>query len=365
MAGSSFGVLFRVTTAGESHGAANVVIVDGCPPGLPLSLDDLRPELARRRPGQSHLVSQRQEPDEPEILSGVHEGLTTGAPIAILVRNVDARSRDYDELAGLYRPGHADYTYDAKYGHRDPRGGGRASARETVARVAAGAVAKKLLARSGVSVLGWVAQVGDVVASLPDRTAVTLADVEATPTRCPDPVAAAAITELVERVRKEQDSIGGVCEVVARGLPPGLGEPVFDKLKADLAKALFSIPAVMGVEIGSGFRAATMRGSEHDDVFMPGDPLALRTETNHHGGTLGGISSGMPLLLRAAVKPTSTIPRELRTVTREGAPATFRARGRHDPCIALRFPPIGEAMVAITLADHLLRAAARPRHDAP
>ena len=361
MAGSSIGVLFRVTTAGESHGPGNVVIVEGCPAGLALSLDDLRGDLSRRRPGQSHLVSQRAEPDEPEILAGVHAGLTTGAPIAVLVRNVDAKSRDYDDLAELYRPGHADYTYDAKYGHRDPRGGGRASARETVARVAAGAIAKKLLARSGVRVIGFVTQVGDVVASIADRSAVTLDAVESSPTRCPDPIAALQITELVERVRKAQDSIGGVCEVVATGVPVGLGEPVFDKLKADLAKALFSIPAVMGVEIGSGFRAATMRGSEHDDLFVPGDPRALRTETNHHGGTLGGITSGMPLLLRVAVKPTSTIPRELRTVDREGKAAMLRARGRHDPCIALRFPPIGEAMVAIVLADHVLRAMASPR----
>lgn len=365
MAGSTIGVLFRVTTAGESHGPANVVIVDGCPPGLALSEADLRPELARRRPGQSHLVSQRAEPDEPEILSGVHAGLTTGAPIAVVVRSVDPKSRDYDELSELYRPGHADYTYEAKYGHRDPRGGGRASARETVSRVVAGAIAKKLLARASVRVLGWVAQVGDVVASIPDKTAVTLAEVEATPTRCPDGVAAEKITELVERVRKDQDSVGGICEIVAVGVPVGLGEPVFDKLKADLAKALFSIPAVMGVELGSGFRAATMRGSEHDDIFLPGDPLALRTETNHHGGTLGGLSSGMPLLLRVAIKPTSTIPRELRTVNRQGQPTTVRARGRHDPCIALRFPPIGEAMVAITLADHLLRASASPAHRDP
>jgi chorismate synthase len=358
MAGSSIGVLFRVTTAGESHGPANVVIVDGCPAGLAVSIDELRADLARRRPGQSTLTSQRREPDEPEILSGVYDGVTTGAPIAVLVRNVDARARDYDELEAVYRPGHADYTYDAKYGRRDHRGGGRASARETVARVVAGAIAKKLLARSGVRVVGFVAQVGDVVASIADRSAVTLEAIEATPTRCPDPIAAARIEELIERVRKDQDSVGGVAEVVVTGVPVGLGEPVFDKLKADLAKALFSIPAVMGVEIGSGFRAASMRGSEHDDVFVPGDPRALRTETNHHGGTLGGISSGMPLLLRVAVKPTSTIPRELRTVNRDGEAAVVRARGRHDPCIAIRFPPIGEAMVAIVLADHVLRASA-------
>jgi chorismate synthase len=356
MAGSSFGVAFRITTAGESHGPGNVVIVDGCPPGLALSVDDLRSDLARRRPGQSHLVTQRGESDEPEILSGVHEGKTTGTPIAILVRNQDARSRDYDELAGLYRPGHADYTYDAKYGHRDPRGGGRASARETVARVAAGAIAKKLLReRFGTSVLGYLVQIGDVRA-LVDSDAVTLEAVEASLVRCPDAEASAKMVELVERVRKEQDSIGGVCEVVARGVPVGLGEPVFDKLKADLAKALFGLPAVMGVEVGSGFAAAAMRGSEHDDLFVPGDPRALRTKTNHHGGMLGGISSGMPIVLRAAVKPTSTIPQELPTVDRSGAATTVRARGRHDPCVAIRFPPIAEAMVALVLADHALRA---------
>lgn len=367
MAGSSFGVLFRVTTAGESHGPGNLVIVDGCPPGLPLGEDDLRPELARRRPGQSKIVTQRKEADEPEILSGVFEGRTTGTPIAILVRNEDQRSRDYADIAELYRPGHADYAYDAKYGFRDYRGGGRASARETVARVCAGAIAKKLLHHAlGARIVGYVTQIGDVQASIADPTAITADAVETLPggepnvVRCPDPEAAARMVALIERVRKDQDSIGGIAQIVASGIPAGLGEPVFDKLKADLAKALFSIPAVMGVEVGTGFAAAKARGSEHNDLFVApereGAPIT--TATNRHGGTLGGISSGMPILLRAAVKPTSSIPREQSTVDRHGAPTTIRTRGRHDPCLLPRFVPIAEAMVAIVLADHWLRARA-------
>lgn len=363
MAGSTFGVLFRVTTAGESHGPGNVVIVDGCPAGLPLAEEDLRVDLARRRPGQSKIVTQRKEADEPEILSGVFEGRTTGTPIAVLVRNADPRSRDYADIAELYRPGHADYTYDAKYGLRDYRGGGRASARETVARVAAGAIAKKLLHHAlGARVVGYVTQVGDVKASVPDPAAVSLAEVETLPggepnlVRCPDPIAAARMIELIEQVRKEQDSVGGVAEVVATSVPPGIGEPVFDKLKAELAKALFSVPAVLGVEVGSGFACATLRGSEHNDAFLPGHPIT--TATNRHGGMLGGISSGMPIVMRAAVKPTSSLPREQATVDRHGSAATIRTRGRHDPCLLPRFVPIAEAMVALVLADHWLRARA-------
>ena len=362
MAGSTFGTLFRVSTAGESHGPANVVIVDGCPPGLALSVDDLVPDLARRRPGQSRIVSQRKELDEPEILSGVYDGKTTGTPIAILVRNVDARSRDYQSIADLYRPGHADHTWDAKMGFRDPRGGGRASARETVARVAAGAIAKKLLGEAlGVRVVAYVKQIGDVVAEVPDPAGVTLDRVETLPdgtpnlVRCPDPDAAARMLALVEAVRKDQDSIGGVAEIVATGVPAGLGEPVFDKLKADLGKALLSLPAVLGVEYGIGFSCATMRGSEHNDLYVPGDPSSLRTASNRHGGMLGGISSGMPIVLRAAVKPTSSLPREQATVNRAGEAATIRTEGRHDPCLLPRFVPIGEAMVALVLADHWLR----------
>ncbi len=363
MSGSTFGVLFRVTTAGESHGPANVVIVDGCPPGLPLQQDDLRAELARRRPGQSKIVTQRQEADEPEILSGVFEGRTTGTPIAVLVRNADQRSRDYSEIAALYRPGHADFTYDAKYGVRDYRGGGRASARETVARVCAGAIAKKVLAEAlGARVVGYVRQVGDLVADVPDPAAVTLEQVETLPdgvpniVRCPDAAQAARMVELIDRVRKEQDSIGGVAEIVATNVPAGLGEPVFDKLKADLAKALFSLPAVLGVEYGVGFGCATLRGSENNDVFEPSSPASpVRTATNRHGGMLGGISSGMPIVLRAAVKPTSSIPREQATVDRQGQSTTIRTKGRHDPCLLPRFVPMAETMVALVLVDHWLR----------
>lgn len=373
MPGSSFGQAFRVTTAGESHGPGNVVIVDGCPPGLPLSEEDLRPDLLRRRPGQSLLTTQRMEADEPEILSGVYEGRTTGTPIAVLIRNTDQRSKDYAEVARTYRPGHADYTYDAKYGFRDPRGGGRSSARETVARVAAGAIAKKLIAEAfGGRVVAYVKQVGDVVAEIGDPAAVTLAQVETLPdgapnlVRCPDPSAAAHMASLIDEVRRDLDSIGGVSEIVATGVPAGLGEPVFDKLRADLAKAMFSLPAVLGVEFGSGFACARMRGSEHNDSFLPadretapGEVPVLRTASNRHGGMLGGISSGMPIVLRAAVKPTSSLAREQDTADAQGRAATLRTKGRHDPCLLPRFPPIAEAMVAIVLADHWLRWSAQ------
>ena len=360
MPGSTFGQAFRVTTAGESHGPANVVIIDGCPPGLPLSEQDIVPDLERRRPGQSKIVTQRKEPDTPEILSGVFEGETTGTPIAIIVRNKDQRSRDYTNIKDVYRPGHADYTFDAKFGRRDYRGGGRSSARETVARVAAGAVAKKLLAHAfDGQVLGYVRQVGDIVASIPAE--VTLDQVETLPdgqpnvVRCPDPAAAPKMVTLIEKMRKDQDSIGGVAEIVARNVPAGLGEPVFDKLKADFAKALFSLPAVVGVEYGAGFAVATARGSEHNDAFETDARGTIRTRSNRHGGMLGGISSGMPIVLRAAVKPTSSLPRSQDTVTSTGEATTIRTTGRHDPCLLPRFVPMGEAMVALVLADHWLR----------
>lgn len=365
MPGNSFGQAFRITTAGESHGPGNVVIVDGCPPGIPLSVEDLEHDLARRRPGQSHLVTQRNESDTPEILSGVFEGRTTGTSIAILVRNADQKSRDYDDIKDKFRPGHADHGYDAKYGFRDYRGGGRASARETVARVAAGAIAKKIIAEAfGGRVVGYVRQIGSIVADVSDPASVTLDDVERLPdgspnlVRCPDPARVPEMVALIERMRKEQDSIGGVSEIVATGVPPGLGEPVFDKLKADLGKALFSIPAVVGVEYGAGFALAAMRGSEANDAFTssPGpDGPRIATRTNRHGGILGGISSGMPIVVRAAVKPTSSLPREQDTVDRHGTPTTIRTKGRHDPCLLPRFVPIGEAMVAIVLCDHWLR----------
>ncbi len=369
MAGNSFGQSFRITTAGESHGPGNVVIIDGVPPGIPLSAEDLLVDLNRRRPGQSKIVTQRNEADEPEILSGVFEGHTTGTSLAILIRNQDQRSRDYSDIQEKYRPGHADYTFDAKYGFRDYRGGGRSSARETTVRVAAGAVAKKLIARAfGGQVIGYVVQVGDIRAEIADPAAVTMDQVEKLPggepniVRCPDPAVAEKMVSLIEQVRKEGDSIGGAAEIVATGVPPGLGEPVFDKIKADLAKALFSLPAVLGVEYGIGFGCATMRGSENNDVFVAeaaqsqdAAPPVIRTETNRHGGMLGGITSGQPIVLRAAVKPTSSLPLEQPTVTRSGEATSIRTKGRHDPCLLPRFIPMAEAMVAIVIADHWLR----------
>lgn len=375
MAGNSFGQAFRITTAGESHGPGNVVIIDGVPPGIPLSEADLLVDLRRRRPGQSKIVTQRQEDDVPEILSGVFEGRTTGTSLAILVRNNDQRSRDYDDIKEKYRPGHADFSFDAKYGFRDYRGGGRSSARETTVRVAAGVVAKKILREAfGGEVIGYVVQVGDVRANIPDPAAVTLSQVEMLPNgesnivRCPDADAAAKMVELIEAVRKDGDSIGGAAEIVATNIPAGLGEPVFDKLKADFAKALFSLPAVLAVEYGIGFGCVTMRGSQHNDLFVPktgrqkaesesqGDVADLvTTSSNRHGGMLGGISTGLPIVLRAAVKPTSSLPIEQATVTRSGDPTTIKTKGRHDPCLLPRFIPMAEAMVAIVLADHWLR----------
>jgi chorismate synthase len=368
MPGNSFGQAFCITTAGESHGPAYVVIIDGVPPGIELSVDDLMVDLNRRRPGQSKIVTQRDEADVPEILSGVFEGRTTGTSLAILVRNQDQRSRDYEDIKHVYRPGHADYTYDAKYGFRDYRGGGRSSARETTVRVAAGVVAKKLIhAAFGGQVVGYVKQVGDVIAEVPDPAAITLDHVERLPdgqpniVRCPDAMAAARMVALIETLRGQGDSIGGAAEIVATGVPPGLGEPVFDKIKADLAKALFSLPAVLGVEYGIGFGCVTMRGSQNNDSFRPASgesksgKSGITTDTNRHGGMLGGITSGLPIVLRAAVKPTSSLPIEQQTVTDEGKPTTIRTKGRHDPCLLPRFVPMAEAMVAIVLADHWLR----------
>ena len=360
MPGNSYGQSFRITTAGESHGPAYVVIIDGVPAGLELSEADLQPDLDRRRPGQSKLTTQRQEADVPEILSGVFEGRTTGTPIAVQIRNRDQRPRDYSEIKEKYRPGHADYTFDAKYGFRDYRGGGRSSARETSVRVAAGAVARKLLAARGVRVVGYVKQIGHLVAKVPDPAAVTLEQVESTIVRCPDASVAEQMIEVIERVRSEQDSIGGVAEIVATGVPPGWGEPVFDKLKADLGKAMFSLPAVQGVEYGAGFGVATVRGSENNDAFIVTEGTKdterrIVTDTNRHGGMLGGISSGMPIVLRCAVKPTSSLPRPQTTVTQSSEPTTIATKGRHDPCLLPRFVPMAEAMMTITLADHWLR----------
>ncbi len=365
MAGNTFGQTFRITTAGESHGPGNVVIIDGVPPGISLTVEDLMVDLQRRRPGQSKIVTQRKEADEPEILSGVFEGQTTGTSLAILIRNQDQRSRDYGNIKNLYRPGHADYSFDAKYGFRDYRGGGRSSARETTARVAAGVVAKKIIDEAfGGQVLGYVTQVGDIKANIPDPAEVTLEQVEkrldgeANIVRCPDLASADRMITLIEECRKDGDSIGGAAEIVATNVPAGLGEPVFDKIKADFAKALFSLPAVLGVEYGIGFGCVTMRGSEHNDLFTTsesGGKRKIATKSNRHGGMLGGITTGMPIVLRAAVKPTSSLPIEQETVTQEGEQATIQTKGRHDPCLLPRFIPMAEAMIAIVLADHWLR----------
>ncbi len=356
MPANTFGERFRVTTAGVSHGPGYVCIIDGCPSGLPLSVDDLMPDLRRRRPGQSSITTQRQEDDVPEIWSGIFDGVTDGTPIGILFRNADQRSADYSDIKDKYRPGHADFTFAAKFGVRDYRGGGRSSARETLCRVAAGAIAKKLLATSNIRVLGYVKQIGDIVAHIPDPIAVTLDQVEATPVRCPDPSQAAAMIALIEQVRGELDSIGGICELVAVGVPPGLGEPVFDKLKADLAKGLMSLPAVTGFEYGAGFAVARSRGSANNDPFVRKDDGRIGTSTNRHGGMLGGISSGEPIICRVAVKPTSSIPQPQQTVTTTGEATQITVKGRHDPCLLPRFVVMGEAMMALVLADHWLRS---------
>jgi chorismate synthase len=359
--GNVFGHLFRVTTFGESHGPSLGAVVDGCPARLALSEADLQPDLDRRAPGQSRLVTQRKESDAVRIVSGVYEGLTLGTPIALLIANEDMRPGDYREVREKYRPSHADYTYDAKFGVRDWRGGGRSSARETAARVAAGAVARKLLReRYGVEAVGWVSQVGAAAADC-DVEAVTAARVEATPVRCPDPAAAAAMIEAVERARKAGDSIGGAVTCAVRGCPPGWGEPVFDRLEADLAKAMLSLPASKGFEIGSGFAGAAARGSEHNDAFYM-DGGRVRTRTNRSGGVQGGITNGETVYFRVAFKPTATILREQATVDREGRETTLAARGRHDPCVVPRAVPVVEAMALLVLADHALRhEARRPR----
>jgi len=358
MSGNSFGQAFRITTAGESHGPGNVVIIDGVPSGMPLSVDDLQPDLDRRKPGQSKVTTQRKEGDQAEILSGVFQGKTTGTSLAILIRNEDQRSRDYSDIKDKYRPGHADYTYDAKYGFRDYRGGGRSSARETNVRVAAGAVAKKFLSLYyDVNIVGYVKQIGHLKAEIPHPETITLDQVEASIVRCPDPDISEQMIQAIDAARKDLDSLGGISEMVATGVPAGWGEPVFGKLKADLAKGMVSIPAVLGFEYGSGFQAAQLRGSENNDVFIQnGDEI--KTKTNRHGGMLGGlggISTGMPIVVRCVVKPTSSLAREQETVTSEGDPATISTTGRHDPCLVPRFVPIGEAMMALTLADHAIR----------
>jgi len=350
MPGSTFGHMFRFTTWGESHGPAIGVVVDGVPPRIPLSEADIQRHLDRRRPGSSRFVTQRREADRVEILSGVFNGLTTGTPISLLIRNEDVRSKDYEEIRDLYRPGHADFSYDMKYGIRDWRGGGRASARETACRVAAGAVARRVLGEA-VDIFGYVVRIGEVEI---DRRRFDRAEIDRNPFFCPDPGTVPLWEELLARIRREGSSIGAVVEVVARGVPPGLGDPVYDRLDADLAKAMMSINAVKGVEIGAGFAAAGLRGEENADEMVVEDGR-LRFLSNHAGGILGGISTGQDIVVRFAVKPTSSILIPRRTVDRLGRPREVRTRGRHDPCVGIRAVPVGEAMMACVLADHLLR----------
>jgi chorismate synthase len=353
--GNTFGQLFRATSYGESHGAAVGVVVDGCPPRVELSEEDIQRDLDRRRPGQSRLTSARGEADHCQVLSGLFEGRTLGTPIHVLVPNVDARSKDYSEMERTYRPSHADYTYDAKFGIRDHRGGGRTSARETVGRVAAGAIARALLRqRAGIEVVGYVLQVKDIRGCVDPET-VTPQQVEADATRCPDPTAAARMTELILEARKQGDSVGGIVECVARGVPPGLGEPVFDRLEADLARAVLSLPASKGFEIGSGFAGTTLYGSEHNDEFYVDAAGRVRTRTNNSGGVQGGISNGETIILRVGFKPTATLLREQKTVNRDHQETTLKARGRHDPCVLPRAVPMVESMVLLVLADHWLR----------
>jgi chorismate synthase len=359
--GNTFGRLFSVTTWGESHGRAIGAVVDGCPPRLPLSEADIQPELDRRAPGQSRIVTQRKESDTVQILSGVFEGHTLGTPISLLIPNEDMRSGDYREVQEKYRPSHADYTYDAKFGIRDWRGGGRTSARETAGRVAAGAIARKLLAtRYGVEIVAWVSKVGRLTAAC-DAETVSRAEVDQTPIRCPDPACAEEMIAAVEAARKAGNSLGGTVSAALRGCPVGWGEPVFDRLEAELAKAMLSLPASKGFEIGSGFAGTDLSGLEHNDEFYM-DGERVRTRTNRSGGVQGGISNGETIYFRVAFKPTATVMHEQRTVDVHHQETTIRGRGRHDPCVLPRAVPMVEAMAALVLADHALRyEAIRPR----
>jgi len=352
--GSSFGHLFRIHTWGESHGGGVGVVIDGCPPRIPLGEADIQVELERRRPGQSRLTSPRQEEDRAEILSGVFEGQTLGTPILILVRTKDARPEAYEHLRNVYRPSHADYTYEAKYGIRDWQGGGRASARETVGRVAAGAVARSVLKLAGVDrIVGFVSRIHTVEAKV-DPLDVTREQVEAQLTRCPDEEASEEMVRRIDEARKRGDSLGGAVTCVAHGVPPGWGEPVFDKLEADLAKGLLSLPACKGFEIGSGFEGTQLTGIEHNDPYFM-EEGRVRTRSNRSGGVQGGISNGEAIVLRAGFKPTATIRLEQETVTTEGEATRLEASGRHDPCVLPRAVPMVEAMVALVLCDHMLR----------
>lgn len=353
MAGNTFGTSFRISTFGESHGKAIGVILDGCPAGLEIDEEFIQLELDRRRPGQSNIVTQRKESDTVQILSGVFEGKATGTPIAMVIFNADARSKDYSHIADKFRPSHADFTYNAKYGVRDYRGGGRSSARETAARVAAGAIAKLFLSTQGVSVQAYVSQVGHLATSKVYQE-LDLNKTEATPVRCPDLEMAEEMITYIKEVRKAGDTIGGIVNAVVTGCPVGIGEPAFDKLHADLAKAMLSINACKGFEYGSGFAGVAMRGSQHNDLFYEEDGQ-VKTKTNYSGGIQGGISNGMDIYFRAAFKPVATIVSEQDSVNEQGEAVKVVGKGRHDPCVVPRAVPIVESMTALVLADHLLR----------
>lgn len=359
---NSFGHLFRITTWGESHGPGIGVVIDGCPPLLPITAEEIQAELDRRRPGQSDITTPRKEADAVEILSGVYEGRTTGTPIGLFVRNTDQRSSAYKEMKQAFRPSHADFTYQSKYGVRDPNGGGRSSARETIGRVAAGAFAKKILALAhGVEARAYVSRIHDIAAPAASLSAFpSLAEVEATAVRCPHPETAAAMIARIKEVRSQGDSVGGVIECRIRNVPAGLGEPVFDRLEADLAKAMLSLPATKGFEIGSGFAGTLQKGSEHNDLFENRDGR-VRTVTNNSGGVQGGITNGEEIVFRVGFKPTATILQSQPTVDLQGNPAELMGKGRHDPCVVPRAVVIVEAMAALVLLDHAMRQAGQNR----
>jgi len=355
MAGNTFGQLFRITTFGESHGGAVGVVVDGCPPNIAITADEIQKDLDRRKPGQSEITSPRKEQDVIHILSGVVDGKTTGTPILLIAYNKDVRSEDYGNMKDLFRPGHADYTFQTKYGIRDYKGSGRASARETLARVAAGAIAKKYLKEKlGIEFLSYVQQVGDIKTDINFET-VTAEQIESNIVRCPDQETAEKMIKLIEEVRDDGDSIGGIIRGVIKHVPTGLGEPVFDKLPADLAKAMLSINATKGFEFGSGFEGVKMRGSQHNDTFYTDDQGNIQTRTNYAGGTLGGISNGQTIYFRVAFKPVSTIKKKQQTVTKDKKETELEAVGRHDPCVLPRAVPIVDAMAALVIMDHYLK----------
>ena len=354
MAGNSYGQLFRITTYGESHGAGIGVVIDGCPSGIEIDLEFINKELARRRPGQSAIVTQRHEDDEAQFLSGVFEGKSTGTPIHIFIKNEDQKSKDYDHIKDKYRPSHADFTYDAKYGHRDYRGGGRSSARETAARVAAGAIAKIILSKVGININAFVSQVGHIKYDF-DYANVDYNLIESNPVRCPEPTIAAQMEDLIKEVKKEGDTIGGRVSCIIDGVPAGLGEPVFDKLHAELAKAMMSINATKAFEYGSGFDSITMRGSQHNDAFEMKDGKVITT-TNNSGGILGGISNGMPIYFNTYFKPVATIIADQQTIDSSGNETTIAGKGRHDACVVPRAVVIVEAMAALVLVDFWMRS---------